>query len=87
MKKYYITYGAGDTQPHKGGWTEVYAHDEQEARDLHEARFGRDRSGFLRFSDIYDEEQWPNTITGKKGANHGHGCWDILASDSYTICE
>lgn len=58
MKKYYITYGMSDSQPFKGGWSTVYAKNEEQARKKHAKKYGFTDGGYLRFAFSYSEERW-----------------------------
>ena len=79
MAKFYFTYGIdSDTQPYRGGWTEVEADDEMQARHI----FGlvhRTKDGYLACSSVYDEQLFAKTIMAKSGENFGRGCVERIA--------
>ena len=79
MAKYYFTYGSdADTQPYRGGWTEVDAEDEIQARNI----FGlihRTKDGYLACSGVYSEEEFKRTRMGQRGENFGRGCVERIS--------
>jgi len=78
-EKFYITYGLDDVpnQPYKGGWTLVYAEDEDEAREKHQQKYGLSRRGCLRFAFIYTEKAFIETRTYKGCPRYGEQ-WDVI---------
>lgn len=67
MEKFYITFGS-EGHPFRGGWTVVYASDEEKARALAIERYGLDRQGFTRFCMCYSEERFAATKMGEMGS-------------------
>lgn len=78
MSKYYFTYGSGDDeQPFFGGWTEILAEDETEAREKHRKKYGLSKNGFLRFSNVYIESQFKESGMLERG-NFGMFCNETI---------
>lgn len=61
LSRYYITYGTSDNLPYQGGWTVIYAKDEDEARQKHIERYGLTEDGYARFAFSYTEEEFLST--------------------------
>lgn len=78
MNKYYITFGS-EGQVFKGGWVEIFADSEIEARDKFEDYYpdSLTQDGFLRFAASYDEETFKKTKMYKNG-NLGNKCHEII---------
>ncbi len=79
MAKFYFTYAlASSTQAFVGGWTEVEAEDEEQARCI----FGlahKSKSGYLPCAGIYDEESFRKTQMARRGENYGLGCVEKIS--------
>lgn len=73
--KYYITFGVSEEYPFRGGWVEVEAKSESEARDKATKRYGLTDQGFARFCSSYDENYFKQTKMFKDG-NWGEFCWE-----------
>lgn len=77
MKKYYFTYGRSDEQPFSGGWSEVYANTEPEARDKHIKMHGLSTHGMVRCSSVYSEAHFKKTEMYERG-NFGERCHETI---------
>lgn len=73
MQTYYFTYGNGDTQPFRGGWTEVEAVTRQQAINIYNKIFPKTPEGLIRCDQVAAtaEEMGIMLQTG----NYGHFCW------------
>ena len=79
MPKFYFTYGIGEEQPYKGGWTEVVAPSLRVACRLFRAVHPGVYSGPLKCSDVYTEDEFKNTRMFKDGnGNFGKFCQEII---------
>lgn len=74
MPTFYFTYGTSDTQPFKGGWTEVEAPDARSAAALFRAYHPDWEEGFLNCSSVYDQEEFEKTEMFGPNGNFGHRC-------------
>ena len=79
MAKFYFTYGSdSDTQPYRGGWTEVEADDEMQARHLF-ALVHKSKDGYLPCAYVYDEAKFGRTTMAECGHNFGRRCVERIA--------
>lgn len=86
-EKYFITFGS-EGQPFKGGWIEVYAESESQARKLYNAVFPPNELGFARFSGCYSKGQFEKTKMYEKGSNLGAGCHGTIKGfEPITSCD
>lgn len=76
MQKFYFTYGNNETQPFKGGWTEVVAEDIEKAVDAY-TYFHPLRDGLITCSSIYNEDDFKKTKMFTEG-NRGHKCQERI---------
>lgn len=80
MPKFYFTYGLDDTQPFKGGWTEIIAPDVNTAcavfRIFHPDRPGWE--GILNCSSVYAEDRFKKTEMSGPDGNFGKFCWEHI---------
>lgn len=82
LKTYYFTYGDDPEQPFCGGWTEVMAHNEEEAVRIFRAKHpdkNRDEldEGLINCSFIYHEDDFKKSAMFKYG-NRGFWCHECL---------
>jgi hypothetical protein len=78
MKRYYFTYGSADKeQPFVGGWSEVFAESESEARDKHIRMHGFSRNGLVRCGGVYGEAHFKSTGMYMHG-NFGVKCHEVI---------
>lgn len=80
MNKHYITFGSSG-QLYEGGWVEVYADSEPEAREKFARHFGKramSDDGLLRYCSIYSEKHFMDTIMYQLGHNCGAGCHEVI---------
>ena len=78
MNKYYLTFGS-EGHVFQGGWVEVFADSDDEARQKFEDYYtdSVNEDGFLRFSTSYNEEQFKKTNMYKNG-NFGNYCYEVI---------
>jgi len=75
--KFYFTFGTDPQFPHYGGWAEVFAANEDEARKKFRARHAN-RSGFLNCAFVYSEAEWQKTSMAASGSCFGRGCHETI---------
>ena len=75
MQKFFFTYGC-EGQPYVGGWTDVYAENEDQAIAAFEAFHPR-KDGFINCSSIYSEQDFLRTKMADVG-NMGARCHEKI---------
>lgn len=77
MSKFYFTYGTDNTQPFKGGWTEVEAPDFDSACAAFRAYHPDKTKGLLNCGGVYSEERFNCTKMHTIG-NFGFRCHEKI---------
>lgn len=77
MNNYYFTYGT-EGQPFCGGWTQVQAENEMQARAMFRVVHPDEIPGILNCASVYDEEYFIRTKMDRTG-NFGAGCHEVIA--------
>ena len=88
MKNYYFTYGT-EGQPFRGGWTQIQAETEEQARTMFRAIHPDKIPGILNCSSVYDEEYFTHSKMYRAG-NFGARCHEIVIvrrGELNRICE
>lgn len=76
-QKFYFTYGTDESQPFFGGWTEVHAEDDNDARRKFVQVHPLCKRGFLNCAFVYDHERFAKTGMASRG-NFGKFTQEVI---------
>lgn len=73
-QKFYFTFGDSPEFPYKGGWVVIEAPNVDMAREIFALLYPSSKDAILRYSFVYNETTWQNTVMCKNNTNLGKGC-------------
>lgn len=87
MPKFYFTYGTSETQPYKGGWSEVIAPDMRAACEAFRSVHPDRTPNILNCADYYTEEEFLNSCMNGPDGNMGHHCREVIHALTVEIID